>query len=114
MEPCRRRAIWAAQAEVTNVVKQEIDHVKDETRKNADDAADALPEALGASHGGRRGNYIQEIPARADIAERKTTRSVKPKANANKSAAKKEMKSCSKCGKKIGRGMYFHEKYCKG
>ena len=35
-EPCRRRAIWAAQARVANEVQPEIRHEKDKARQDAD------------------------------------------------------------------------------
>ena len=110
MEPCRRRAIWAAQAAVTNAVQPEISHEKkDETRNDAD----AVPEG---GLDGYNGSDHEAVSARADVAERKKTRSVKVKADSNKPTAKKEVKKtpCPKCGKQIGRGMYFHQKYCKG
>ncbi len=74
MIPCRRRAIWAAQAEVANAVQPvEVPReTQDETRKDAD-------------------------------------------AETNADAVLSKFKhACVKCGKEVRRGMYFHQKYCKG
>lgn len=114
-EPCRRRAVWAAQAEAVKqaVLSKEIQREQNEARNDADAKTDALPEEV--DHGGRTGrNHHETISARADEVGWKPPAPVEGKANPDKPTAKKGKVVCPKCGQEGRQGMWSHIKYCRG
>lgn len=94
--PCRRRAMWAQQAQPLTMgfpTTGESHEQKNEVVQSADDNAE----------------NVNKADAKANANE-------SPHADAQGYAEKGHVKkyACPKCGKEVRRGMYFHRKYCNG